>query len=236
MSGSWVPVPGPDHGAVDGTRATLDPRLTGALIVSIVGVLVWLGMRTAAPWTAAQPGTILLFVGTLGGIGLLLLVSPRAAIALFLGLALVWRFVARPLWMLLGGVISSRTTYGFSGGDLIETYAPILVVAASLALAVWRRPPGRTTDGHPILATRVVNRLAAPAILVGPLLGLIAWQTLTPGDVYGRLLGAGVLVGGLGMLVFVGYSGFFRLGGRPAFAAILAAVWSVAVLSVFLLA
>jgi hypothetical protein len=215
----------------------VDSRVVGALILASVGALVWLVVQRAAPWTAGLPVTVPYFAAILAGLGLVLLLSLRLAVVLLLGLGLAWRFVVGPLWTVLGGVLSSRVDGRLvGGGDLLWTYTPILVVTASLALAAWRRPPGRTPDGHPIQATRVVTRLALPAIVLGPLVGFIAWLWLASRDVYGRPLGVGLLVGGLGLLLFIAYSGFYRLVGRPVLAAVLAAVWSVAVIGLFLLA
>lgn len=221
----------------DPTRRRVDSRLAGALILVVAGALVWLGMHAAVPWTADKPATIPYFAAILAGLGFLLLASPPAGIVLLLALGLAWRFVEPPLWAVLGNALGHSRVNGHlvGGADLLETYTPILVGTASFALAVWRRPPGRTADGRPILATRTVNRLAVPAILLGPPLGGATWLFLAPGDIYGRPLGVGLLVGGLGLFLFTAYSGFYRLVGRPALAAILAAVWSVAALALFLL-
>ena len=229
-----VPVP---PGRTDRTPRRVDPRIVGAFILAMTGGLVWLGVHVAVAGTADQPVTIAFFTAVLAGIGLLFLASPRGAIVLLLGLGLAWRSIEPRLWALLFGFFSTRVDgRSIGGADLLQVYTPLLVIAASFALAAWRRPPARTNDGRPILATRAVNRIAVPAILLGPPLGLVAWLWLAGGDVYGRPLGVGLLVGSLGLLVFTAYSAFHRLLGRPALAAVLAAAWSVAAVALFLFA
>jgi hypothetical protein len=222
---------------MDDQRGAIDSRVAGALILGVVGTAFWLGVHAAVPGTADRPATIAYFAAILAGIGLLLLVSPRGGTVILLAVGLAWRLVEPRLWAVLGGVLGSRIDGLIVGGsDLLETYTPLLVGTATFALAVWRRPPRRTADGRPILGTRAVNWLAASAILLGPPLGLFAWLVFAPGDIYGRPLGVGLLVGGFGLLLFTSYSGFWRLVTRPLLAAALAASWSVAALALLLLA
>jgi hypothetical protein len=215
-------------------RRGIDARVAGALILAIVGILFWFGVHVVVPATADRPVTIVWFGVVVGAIGLLVLASPRAAIVALLVLAPGWRLtepwlqgVVRPWFGAAGGTL-------VGGADVIETYTPLLVLAASFALAVWLRPPGRTPDGGRVLATRVVNRVALPAILLGPPLGLVAWLGFAPGDVYGRPLSVGLLVGGAGLLTFIGYAGMYRLASRPGVAAALGAAWALVTLALFL--
>ncbi|HLO35318.1 MAG TPA: hypothetical protein VK194_04520 [Candidatus Deferrimicrobium sp.] len=221
----------PSH--ADEARQPVDSHVIGGAILAVVGVLFWLALRGVMPATANQPATLPYLAAVLAGIGLLLFASPPVAIVTFLALGLTWHDLRVPLWRVLGGVLETRVGNAYFGADLLQTYTPLLILAAAFALAIWHRPPRRHVDGSPILATRLVSWFAWPAMVLGPPLGLVAWLWLAPNDVYGRPLMVGLLVGGLGLLLFIAYSGLYRLLGRPGLAAGLAAVWSVATLAIF---
>lgn len=105
-----------------------------------------------------------------------------------------------------------------------------LVIGIAFAVSVWRRPRARTPDGAIARRSLTVRYVALLCLVGGPLAGLAAWQTLTPGDIYGGALALGVLVGLFGLLTFTGHAAFDGLLGRPNLAAAMAPLYAAVVI------
>ena len=95
-------------------------------------------------------------------------------------------------------------------GGLFVT-AAVLLVAAAIPLAIWRRAPGRDAGGRVVRATYAVRCLALVCLLGGPPLGLFAWLSFANGDVYGSYFGIGIMVGLFGLLLFTAHSAAWAL-------------------------
>jgi len=190
-------------------------------------------IRTVAPGTRAcrhRPVLVAILVAIAPAAP-----RPSGGLALLLGTAVAWRLLEPHASAVLRDVTGARPG-GASEEPTCSRPTAGLALLATTLLAAWRRPPSRTDDGTPIAATRVVSAVAVGAVGLGPLLGFVAWRVVTPDDVHGWALGAGLLAGGLGALWFVGDAGFSRLVSRPWLAAALAAAWAIATLALFLLA
>lgn len=109
-----------------------------------------------------------------------------------------------------------------SGGLFIT--AAVLLVAAAIPLAIWRRAPGRDAGGRAMRATYAIRCLALACFLGGPPLGLFAWLTFAYGDVYGSFFGIGIMVGLFGLLLFTAHSAAWALLRRSLPSAVTAVV------------
>jgi hypothetical protein len=170
---------------------------------------------------------ILILLGLLAGTSL---IGPSVGMLtlLTLGVLLAWPLPIGWLLSILPPDLSAAShDVNWIGG--------LTVLLVALVVAIWRRPPPRRPDGTSIVATRLVNWLALLCVVGGPVVGFAAFEALTPGDIYGRLLVLGLAVGLFGLALSGGYSAFLVLTGRPGQAAILAVAYPVLLLSLALM-
>lgn len=208
--------------------------LVGAGILAGVGLVAFGAGSIAVPWTFGRPTTPLVIGVALATMGLLLGIAPRGGSAALLLFALAWpQVITRILfasWASSGP--DGPGWVGTVGSDVLQVYVPIVLVAAAFALALWRHPPLRDGEGRPVHLMRRLLALCLGAIVLGPLGGLVGWLGFSPGDIYGRALVIGLVVGVAGVLTWIGVAATWRIGVRPpAAAAWFGLGWAILVLA-----
>lgn len=198
--------------------------LVGAGILAGVG-LIGMGLGSfAVRSTFERPTTPLVLGGALAAMGVILGLAPRVGSGSLLLAGLAWPEVLA--W------IRFAAWAGPVGGDVLEVYLPLFLVAAAFALALWRHPPLRDAEGRPLAVTRRLLALCLAAVFLGPIGGLVGWLGFSPGDIYGTALVIGLLVGAAGVLTWIGVAAMWRIGMRPpAAAAWLGVGWAILILA-----
>lgn len=192
--------------------------LVGAGILGGVGLLA-LGIGSiAVPSTFGRPTTPLVLGIALAAMGVLLGLAPRVASGGLLLFAPAWPQVITRI-LFASWAADGPGWVGTVGSDVLQVYLPIVLVAAAFALSLWRHPPLHDAAGRPVTVMRRLLALCLAAIVLGPVGGLIGWLGLTPGDIYGRALVVGLLVGVAGVLTWIGAAATWRIGARPPAAA-----------------
>lgn len=161
---------------------------------------------------------VLVIAGLLGLVaGASRIRSPAMRLAvLVLGILVIWAPAAGWVaWRLPQGLVLAVTA---------------VAIMAAIPLAIWRRPPGRTSDGTPVRVSQLMIWGPILCMVGGPVLGLFAWLQFAPGDIYGTPLAIGIMLALAGLLAFVGYSAFYALIGRPGPSAGVAIAYAATVL------
>ena len=95
-----------------------------------------------------------------------------------------------------------------------------MLIVAIVAVAVWRRPPTRSTSGQRVPETMVINGFAVLGAVAIPL-GFAGVSAIARGQHVGTaMIGLGLGAAGLG--AFVLYALFWHITKRPTTSAVLA--------------
>lgn len=128
-----------------------------------------------------------------------------------------------------GACVVCASLFGTGHGG-VPGWLDLAILGLAIAVAVWRRPRARAPDGTIARRTLTVRYLALLCLVGGPIAGLVAWEMLARGDIYGGPLALGVLVGLFGLLTFTGHAAFDGLLGRPSLSAAMAPLYAAVVI------